>query len=286
MGYEPIIPYVQLDNLEIIPRDFFGGGFPAEPFSVKPFGTLVAIGVYTSAYLALRLGRRLEMNERHVLNFCFWIVIGAFIGGHVLDTLFYYPGRVLKDPLSLVRLWEGQSSFGGFIGCLGGALLWSRYYRQPLLPYADVIASTFPMGWAFGRAGCALAHDHPGVHTDLWIGVRYPDGGRFDLGLYEMLMMLPFIVAFLWLRARPRARGLYLAVLCIAYAPTRFALDFLRARDTLVADPRYWFLTPAQWASLALLGAGVWVALQFAIPNIIAGNYPREWSRVEPEEST
>ena len=34
----------------------------------------------------------------------------------------------------------------------------------------------------FGRMGCSIAHDHPGLESDLWFAVQYPHGGRFDLG--------------------------------------------------------------------------------------------------------
>jgi phosphatidylglycerol:prolipoprotein diacylglycerol transferase len=50
----------------------------------------------------------------------------------------------------------------------------------------------------------------------------------------------------------------------VAYAPTRFALDFLRARDTREADVRYFALTPAQWLCFGLLAFGaamLWYAL-------------------------
>lgn len=51
--------------------------------------------------------------------------------------------------------------------------------------------------------------------------------------------------------------GWYVAAACLAYAPVRFLLDFLR-----VADARYLGLTPGQLASLALLGVGIAVALR------------------------
>jgi phosphatidylglycerol:prolipoprotein diacylglycerol transferase len=53
----------------------------------------------------------------------------------------------------------------------------------------------------------------------------------------------------------------------MAYAPTRFALDFLRAQDVRDADPRHLGLTPAQWLCFLLLGVGAylyWKAMQGA----------------------
>ncbi|MEB2311611.1 MAG: prolipoprotein diacylglyceryl transferase [Sorangiineae bacterium] len=259
---EPLIPFIQIPDLVLIPQGRFGSGFPPVPFSIKPFGTLVAIAVYLGAYLAIREGKRRGLSERALTSFIFWVVVAGFVGGHVLDTLFYYPGRVLSDPASLLRLWDGLSSFGGFIGALCGVMLWKWRYRVGVLPYADVVASAFPAAWVFGRAGCAVAHDHPGLRSAAWFAVQYPDGGRFDLGLYEMLLTIPLAIVFLLLRRKPRPWGFYLAVMSIAYAPVRFGLDFLRARDVEVPDERYLGLTPAQWACFGLLAVGVTLLLR------------------------
>jgi len=255
----PLIPYIHIPDLTLIPKGALGGNFPPAPFSLKPFGTLVAIGVYVGAWLSIRHGKRLGMNERILTSFIVWVVGVGFIGGHVLDTIFYYPDRLLHDPLALVKLWEGLSSFGGFVGAAIGVFLWKWRHRVPVLPYADVVASAFPLGWVFGRTGCSVAHDHPGIHSDAWFAVRYPDGARFDLGLYEMVLTIPLAIAFLYLMKKPRPPGFYIGVMSIAYAPSRFALDFLRIREGASADLRYFDLTPAQWACFFLLGFGVWM---------------------------
>jgi phosphatidylglycerol:prolipoprotein diacylglycerol transferase len=254
---EPRLPYLAIPDLVIVPQGAFDG-FPPVPISIKPFGVLVATGVYLGGYLALRQARKLGLEERALFSFIVHVVGIGFVAGHVLDAIFYYPERVLADPSSLVRLWDGLSSFGGFAGAALGAAVWGFREKRAILPYADVVASAFPVGWVFGRAGCALAHDHPGMRSDAWFAVRYPEGGRFDLGLYEMLLTIPIAVAFVILRRKPRPWGFYLGSMCVAYAPWRFALDFLRARDVAIVDPRYAGLTPAQWACFLLLGFGVW----------------------------
>lgn len=261
----PAIPYLQIPELVLIPRGFFGS-FPASPFSIKPFGTLVAIGVYVGSVLTTRLGKRLGLDERVLGSFVAWVVGCGFLGGHMLDVIFYYPGQVLRDPLSLFRIWEGLSSFGGFSGAVIGGFLWKWRYKADMLPYADVIASSFPAGWVFGRLGCSVAHDHPGLASDLWFAVKYPGGGRFDLGLYEMFLTIPLALAILWLRRKPRPWGFYVGAIALAYAPVRFALDFLRVAEPITennglvaaVDPRYAGLTPAQWACFGLLALGAY----------------------------
>jgi phosphatidylglycerol:prolipoprotein diacylglycerol transferase len=258
MTFAPRIPYFHIDDLVLLPARAISGSFPPAPFSIKPFGVLVATGVYLGGYLAMRQARRLGLDERALFSFMVHVLGFGFVGGHVLDAIFYYPDRVLADPLSLLRLWDGLSSFGGFVGAGIGAAVWAARNKAPILPYSDVVASAFPLGWVFGRAGCALAHDHPGMRSELWFAVQYPGGGRFDLGLYEMLLSIPLAVAFLLLRQKPRPWGFYLGIMCVAYAPVRFTLDFLRARDVALMDARYAGLTPAQWACFVMLGFGVW----------------------------
>ncbi|MFC1641177.1 prolipoprotein diacylglyceryl transferase [Myxococcota bacterium] len=276
----PRVPFLHVEDLELLSAGALGQGLPPGPLSIKAFGTLVAVGVYLGAFLALRQGRRSGL-PRHVLGaFVLWVFIGGFAGGHVLGTLMYEPERAWRDPCTLLMLWDGQSSFGGFAGAVLAALLFRSRYRMPWLPYAEAVASAFPVGWLFGRCGCALAHDHPGQPSSAWFAVLYPDGGRFDLGLYEMVLTLPLAAVFLVLRRRPQPLGLYLTCLTLTYAPMRLALDFLRARHTSgpqvpVVDARYGPLTPAQWGCLGLLGAGCWLFGRLA--RTIDGP---EWQRI------
>lgn len=259
----PSIPYVQIPDLTLVPAHAFGA-FPAVPIALKPFGTLVALGLYFGSRAAIHAARRRGLSERALVSFLTWVVLSSFFFGHVLDTLSYYPREALRDPWSLLRLWEGLSSFGGFTGSILGGLAWRFWHRTPILAYADVVTSCFPVSWTFGRLGCSIAHDHPGVHSELWFAVRYPDGGRIDLGLLELAITVPLMLAFLWLMRRPRPWGFYAGTMCAYYAPLRFGLDFLRERSGAViggyaagGDARYFALTPAQWGCVPLFVLGI-----------------------------
>ncbi|HEX6767196.1 MAG TPA: prolipoprotein diacylglyceryl transferase family protein [Polyangiaceae bacterium] len=263
----PLVPYLELPELPIVSARFFGR-FPEQAITLKPFGMLVALGAYTGTVAALRQARRLGMSDRAVLSFTGWVAVSSFFFAHFLDALFYYPRDVLADPLFLFRLWEGLSSFGGFTGALIGAIAWRIHHKAAFLPHADVVASAFPLSWSFGRLGCTVAHDHPGLRSDFLLAVRYPDGGRHDLGFYELLVTVPLALAFLLLRRKPRPWGFYGGVMCTYYAPIRFLFDFLReGPDTtgtgiVPGDARYFGLTPAQWACFPLLVLGITLLLR------------------------
>lgn len=267
----PLIPFINIPPLHILgPLEIplgSGAPFSMPEVSIKPFGTLVAIGVYIGTELIKRQGERFKLDAKVLSSFVLYLLVGGFVGGHVFDTIFYHPEHIVSSPMSLLAVWDGQSSFGGFTGAFLGLLYWRYKFKMSTLVYADVVASAFPTGWVFGRTGCSVAHDHPGMLSDAWFAVQYPGGGRFDLGLYEMLFTIPLAVTFLFLMRRPRPPGFYLGIMCMAYAPTRFALDFLRVQEKdygRAADPRYAGLTPAQWGCLLLLAAGVTLAYRAA----------------------
>src|SRR5262245_46299950 len=170
----------------------------------------------------MRHARELRLDTKKMNEFIFWVVAAGFIGGHVLDAIFYHPDRVARDPLYVLALWDGLSSYGGFIGAITGAVSWRFYRREKILGYCGVVNSAFPLAWVFGRAGCSVVHDHPGRLSDAWFAVRYPIStapgvpggdfiGRFDLGLYECLLTIPLAVAFwmLWRRRTFRPLGFY-----------------------------------------------------------------------------
>lgn len=228
------------------------------PLTIHAFGVLVA----TAVLVGYRVFRRQEDRrglDRLTGNLLFsYIVMAGFVGAHLVDRLVYFPAETLDDPWSLVRFWDGLSSFGGFLGAVVGAWLFALRRRPPGLdawPYIDAVAYAFPFGWIFGRLGCFLAFDHPGAPTAFVLGQRYRDGViRHNLGLEEALFTIALSGLFFLLGRRSRPAGFYVGLLAMAYAPFRFALDFWR-----LVDVRYGGFTPGQWGCLALFLVGAWI---------------------------
>jgi len=284
----------------------------SDPGFIHPFGLLVATGVLIGIWLATKRARSLGYDVDRLNSFITWMLVCGFIGGHVLDELFYHPHEVAEDPLSLLMLWKSLSSFGGFIGAFIGIVLWKYYWFdskfpghpwlswigrirkrtnvQPILPFADLILSVFPVSWVFGRMGCSSVHDHPGALAvkGAFLSVEYPAGfpadaspeyvaksfhgarssygfieflhgetARYDLGLLEMLfaVVLASLLALTWQR-KVRV-GTYIAATALTYGPVRFVMDYLRITEGVNADPRYSGFTPAQWCCLALTAFGL-----------------------------
>jgi phosphatidylglycerol---prolipoprotein diacylglyceryl transferase len=226
------------------------------PVGIHAFGVLVALGMLLGLRLIRRRATALGMDDGLAERLTMWILLGGFAGAHLVDRLAYYPRETWADPWSLLRFWESLSSFGGFLGAVVAAALFTRraHLGPRKWPYLDLVAYAFPVGWFFGRTGCFMAFDHPGFATRFFLAERYTDGViRHNLGLDEALYTLPVALLFLWLgrRGRVRSPGFFVGLLAVLYAPPRFLLDFLR-----FADARYFGLTPGQYGAAALLLVG------------------------------
>ncbi len=228
------------------------GGVP-----IYMFGVLVAIGVIVGDRIVVAQGAKRGLDPQDVRFLNARIVIGGFIMAHLVSVIFYFPQRIKENPLVLLNVWSGLSSFGGFLGALIAFLYYTRKEKIPRLAYADSVALGLSVGWIFGRTGCFTAHDHPGRHTSFFLSVRYPDGPRHDLGLDELLFTIAMTAILFWYNRKPRPPGHVIALLALMYAPVRFGLDFLRATDVALPDQRYAGLTPAQWACLATAALAV-----------------------------
>jgi phosphatidylglycerol:prolipoprotein diacylglycerol transferase len=186
-----------------------------------------------------------------------WLVVGVFVGGHLGHVLMYDLDRYIAAPWELLYVWEGLSSFGGFVSCAALMVWFFRKQGQRIWGYLDSLAYAVTFAWFWGRMGCAVSHDHPGQLTEFWLGVQgLCDQGVttracHDLGLYEMLLMIPLGLWFWWLERKPRPVGFYLGLLPLVYGPVRFGMDFLR-----LGDVRYFGLTPAQYGSVVCVVGG------------------------------
>jgi phosphatidylglycerol:prolipoprotein diacylglycerol transferase len=222
---------------------------------VPAFWILLLAAVLAGFELVVRRAESVSLDRAAVAQLGAWTLLFAFVGSHVFSELAYYPAAVKEQPLTLLWFWGSMSSLGGMAGGVAGAALVARRRRMStseLLRFLDLVAFAAPFGWALGRLGCALAHDHPGIASTHWLAVRFPDGPRFDLGLLECFLFIAISGAFALLARRPRPTGFYLGLFFATYGPARFALDFLR-----VDEASYFGWTPGQWASAFAAVAGV-----------------------------
>ena len=234
---------------------------------VHLFGVIVAAGVTIGAWVLRRYARRAGESEADARRMTAWVAVVGLISAHVLDVVFYRSAELASRPWILLEVWTSISSYGGFVG--GGLafayVAWRRKLR--VARWADITIVGLLVAFSIGRAGCAAVHDHIGTPTSSVIGVDFPHAAlaergltselpaapvvrAHDLGLEELLYLIPVNALVLWLAFRRRLPAGVLAVSTAAlYAPVRFGLEHWRLAST---DPPYAGLTFAQWCSLAV----------------------------------
>ena len=166
--------------------------------------------------------------------------------------------------------------YEGLFGCAIIAIVFFRRHKLDVLLYSDVLVIGVACGWAIGRLGCFLAHDHIGRPLDTlphaiqaslgWLAVSFPRDAagpgvpaalRFDLGLMDSLVAWLVLATLLVVARRPHRPGVLLGTGVILYSATRFWSEFLRNVDLARPDPRYFGWTTAQYGALIAMGLGV-----------------------------
>jgi phosphatidylglycerol:prolipoprotein diacylglycerol transferase len=244
---------------------------------IQPWGILVATGFMVGSWYSQRLAVQRGQEPRHFNDIVTWLAVGAIVFGHLGHALFYDPAYYFAHPVDFLKVWSGLSSFGGFFGCTFIAIYFFRSRKLDILKFSDLLMVGLVLGWAIGRVGCTVVHDHIGQpvadapgwvqQTIGWLGVDYPDGiaggkpgaVRFNLGLLDSLVSWIIFGILAFLARTPRRPGLLTGMGPILYGACRFWLDFLRNTDLSHADARYFGLTPAQYGSVAIIVVGLWV---------------------------
>lgn len=256
----PLIPYFERPSIAIpIPGPW------GDAIHIHGFGILVALGLWLGSRMTMRKCSRDGLDPEVINRFVTWVIVGILVGGHLGHALFYDLDYFLKHPVEIFYVFSGLSSMGGFIACTLAALIFFKIERKSFWQYGDTLVYGFTLGWALGRTGCFVAHDHIGMETSFWLAVQGVCPGHegnsayacHDVGLYEALysglVMLP---VFWFLDKKPRFPGFFVGLWCLMYGPIRFVLDAMRHPLT---DARYFSFTPAQYGALllTLFGAAI-----------------------------
>src|SRR6266513_749659 len=101
-------------------------------------------------------------------------LFGVIIGGR-LGYVFFYKPEMLRDPLSILRVWEGgMSSHGGIIGVVVLTLIYSRRHRLPWTNPGYNLCVVAPIGLFLGRCANFINGELYGRVTNVSWAVQFP----------------------------------------------------------------------------------------------------------------
>ncbi len=259
-----MIPYFTIPPLEL-----FG------PLAIQPWGVFVALGFILGTMVCRKYAAPRGMDPDTYADITVWIALGGLVFGHLGHALFYQPAHYFSHPLEFLKIWDGLSSFGGYIGCTFVAIWFFRSRKLDVLKFGDILMLGLAFGIFVGRLGCFVVHDHIGLEVrDApeiiqtlfgWMAIEFPAGTaeagraslRFDGGFMESVNGLLTFTILAFLARKPHPPGFLLGVAPIVYGLNRFFNDFVRHSELASADNHWGPFTPAQWFSCALVVIGV-----------------------------
>lgn len=254
------------------------------PLSVRWYGL-----AYLAAFaLCWWLGNRRadqpgsSWTRQEVSDVVFYGAVGAVLGGRVGYSLFYGFEQLARDPLFILRIWEGGMSFhGGLIGGVLGLLWFARRTGRSFLQVSDFVVPLVPLGLGLGRLGNFANTELPGRMTDSMFGLIYPCSAeairqinplcvgewesfaRHPSPLYQAFAEGLVLFVLVWLfSGRRRPVGMVSGMFLAGYGVLRFATEFFRTPDAHLGFVALDWLTMGQLLSLPMVIVGILLLLQ------------------------
>ena len=164
-------------------------------------------------------------------------ILGARIFHIVVEAWDYYA----EDFMRVFEFWRGGFvSYGAFIGGAAAVLAYLYIRKQPVLKYADFVATGIPILIFFIRLGCLGVGCCYGKQTDIFLHLtfNYPGTPPDEAHLLHMplhatqiygMLKAVFLFSFLnWFYPRRRFDGQVMCLLFMIYPVLRALIETLR----------------------------------------------------------
>jgi phosphatidylglycerol---prolipoprotein diacylglyceryl transferase len=252
-----MIPYPNIDPIAI----------QLGPVAIRWYGLMYVLAFGTAWLLARHRAKQTgsDWTAQQVDDLVFYGAIGVIVGGRLGSILFYNFDAWLRDPLMLLRIWEGGMSFhGGLLGVLLALWLYGRKLGRDFFALTDFASPFVPLGLAFGRIGNFINGELWGKPTDVpWAFVVH-GVPRHASQLYQAALEGVALFLILWFySARNPPRMAVSGMFGVGYGLFRFAVEFVRLPDAHIGYLAWGWLTMGQLLSLPLIFIGaflLWLA--------------------------
>src|SRR5579885_1589173 len=164
-----------------------------------------------------------------------YVVVGTLAGARLGHCLFYEPNIYLRDPIRILKIWEGGlASHGGGLGIFLALWIFSRKHREfSYLWLLDHLCIGVALAGVFIRTGNLFNSEIFGKATDVpWAFVfdRVDAVPRHPTQIYEAVSyFIIFVILWKWYRspAKPaKYPGRIFGVFMMMCFGVRFVIEF------------------------------------------------------------
>ena len=137
------------------------------------YGIFIGLGVILGVLLALHEAKRTGQNPDTYLDFIIYAMIIAIIGARLYYVIFSWD-FYSQHPEKIFAIREGGLAiYGGIIGGVLTAIVYSRVKKKNLWVMADTMAPSLILGQMLGRWGNFFNKEAFGGFTDNLFAMRY-----------------------------------------------------------------------------------------------------------------
>lgn len=212
-----------------------------EIFSIKIYWYSLAyiFGFIFCNYYSKNLVKKKLLNlELSIIDdFITWLIIGVLIGGRLGYVIFYNFDFYFKNPIDILKIWQGGMSFhGALIGVILSIIFFSKIRKVEFSELSNLVAYSSPIGIFLGRLANFVNAELIGRPTDGTWGILYKTEliARHPSQLYEAVLegLVIFLILNFFLRSNIKYKFNGYAIFLIFYSFFRFNLEFFREPDS------------------------------------------------------
>ncbi|HRZ41796.1 MAG TPA: prolipoprotein diacylglyceryl transferase [Bacteroidales bacterium] len=240
--------------------------FPNTALPMRWYGILFALA-FVAAYLIMhKIFRKEGIAIKTLDDLTLYIGIGTIIGARLGHCLFYEPEIYLREPLRILKIWEGGlASHGAAIGILLALWLFTRKYRYSFVGLLDRLAITIPLSGAIVRLGNLANSEIYGKVTTLPWGFYFHRSAEFShrfephhpTQLYEALgyVLLTLLLWNFYRKGMAGRKGLLFGWFLVLLFALRFLIEFVK--EPQVTFEQTMALNMGQLLSIPFIAAGI-----------------------------
>ena len=221
---------------------------------IRYYGILFALAFLMGYYLAKKLSKEFDIEEKKIEDLTIYMLIAIIIGARLFEVLFYDFSYYISNPIKIFYIWEGGlASHGALIALILLVYFYSKKHNLSFYKIADLFIIPISLGAAFVRLGNFFNSELVGKITSVSWAVKFNnfEGLRHPVQLYQSFYYV-LIFFVLYLNRRNKKDGTLFWGFIFLDGIFRFITEFFKD-----LPPSYGFeylgLNLAQYAALIMI---------------------------------